>query len=156
VMDDREDVTPGEKFYHWEMLGVPVRVEVGPKEVSSNKVTLFRRDTLERVEVDLESLEAQVEELMRKIFTSLRERSSRMMERLIVEAQTPDEVKKALSERKIARIEWCGKEDCAIKLKEYAGGEIRGSRFDVAEVPQKSCIVCGERAQEVVYVAKAY
>jgi len=156
VMDDREDVTPGEKFYHWEMLGVPVRVEIGPKEVSSGKVTLFRRDTLERTEVDLNDIETRVEELMTKIFTSLKERSARIMEQMVVDAYSPDEVKKVLSERKIARIEWCGKEECALKLKENAGGEIRGSRFDIVEVPQRNCIVCGEKAQEVVYVAKAY
>lgn len=156
VLDDREDVTPGEKFYHWERMGVPVRVEVGPKEVVSNKLTLFRRDTFERYEVELGAVREEVESLMSKIMNSIRDRSARMMEQLITDAKSVEDVKDALNQRKIARVEWCGKLECAEKIKENAGGEIRGSRFDIVEVPHGNCIVCGERSEEVVYIARAY
>lgn len=156
VLDEREDMTPGEKFYYWEMMGVPVRAEVGPKEVVNNKVTLFRRDTFERSEVELEKLKEEVGSLMSKIMTSLRDRSLRMMEELILDAKSIEDVKNALNQRKIARIEWCGKIECAQKIKESAGGEVRGSRYDIVEVPQGNCIVCFEKAKEVIYVARAY
>ncbi|OYT67902.1 MAG: proline--tRNA ligase [Candidatus Wolframiiraptor sp. EX4484-121] len=156
TLDDREDVTPGEKFYHWELMGVPVRVEVGPREVAESTATLARRDTLERVKVRLDELESKVEELMESIASNLRERSMRIMMGLIGDAKNVDEVKSLLRERRIARIEWCGSVECAERLKEEAGGEIRGERYDIAERPRDSCIVCGRAAKKVVYVARAY
>jgi len=156
TLDDRKDITPGEKFYHWELMGVPVRIEVGPREVAESTVTIARRDTLERIKVRLDELESKVEELMNSIASNLRERSIRMMMGLIGDAKSIDEVKKLLKERRIARIEWCGNVECAEKLKEEAGGEIRGERYDIAERPKNSCIVCGREAKKVVYVARAY
>lgn len=156
VLDDSEDMTPGEKFYHWELMGVPVRIEIGPREVAERSLTLTRRDTLERVKISVEELEEKVEELMNSIAANLREKSERMMRQLISDAGSPEEVKKILDERRIARIEWCGDVECAEKLKEKAGGEIRGERYDIAERPRNPCIVCGREAKKVVYVARAY
>ena len=73
VLDDREDITPGEKFYHWEMLGAPIRIEVGPKEVAESSVTIARRDTLERTKVSLDDLMQKIDELMKSIEENLLE-----------------------------------------------------------------------------------
>ncbi|MCD6235492.1 MAG: proline--tRNA ligase [Thaumarchaeota archaeon] len=156
VLDDREDVTPGEKFYHWELLGTPVRLEIGPKEVVESSVTLARRDTLERSKVSLEELPGKVDEVMKSIESNLLEKSRRMMMSLVSDAKTLDEVKKILRQRRIARIEWCNETACAEKLKEEVGGEIRGERYDIAEKPTGKCIVCGKPAKSVVYVSRAY
>ena len=156
VLDDREDVTPGEKFYYWELMGAPVRVEVGPREVAEYSATVARRDTLERVKVSFDELPSKVEELMKSIEENLLEKSRRMMLSLISDAGSVEEVKKILRDRRIARIEWCGEVECAERLKEEAGGEVRGERYDIAESPRGKCIVCGRDARFVVYVARAY
>jgi len=156
VLDDRKDVTPGEKFYHWELMGAPIRIEVGPREVAEASATVARRDTLERIKVSLDELVEKVEELMKSIETSLLEKSQRMMLSLISDARSVEEVKKILRDRRIARIEWCGRVECAERLKEEAGGEIRGERYDVAETPTGKCIACENDARFVVYVARAY
>ncbi|MEM2992196.1 MAG: proline--tRNA ligase [Candidatus Caldarchaeum sp.] len=155
-VDDREDVTPGEKFYHWEKLGVPVRLEIGPREVAENRATLFRRDTLEKQVVAVEEIEKAVETVLTSIGQSLAERSWRIMRQMVVEISSIDEVKKVISERRIAKFDWCGSVECAEQLKAAAGGELRGSRFDELEVPSGPCIVCGKNAAEVVYFARAY
>ena len=156
ILDDRDDVTPGEKFYHWERMGAPVRIEIGPREVAESSVTLARRDTLERMKVPLENLAEKIEDLMKSISSNLLEKSQRIMMSLISDAESTKEVKKILKNRRIARIEWCGKVECAEKLKDEAKGEIRGERYDIAEMPKGNCIVCGEKAKHVVYVARAY
>jgi len=156
VLDDREDITPGEKFYHWEMLGAPIRIEVGPREVAESTATLTRRDTLERIKVSLEDLVPRIEGLMKEIEENLLERSRRIMMSLISDARSIEDVKRILRERRIARIEWCGSIECAEKLREEARGEVRGERYDVAEKPTGPCIVCGKEARSVVYVARAY
>jgi prolyl-tRNA synthetase len=155
-VDDREDVTPGEKFYYWEKLGVPVRLEIGPREVAENRATLFRRDTLEKQVVAVEEIEKAVETVLTSIGQSLAERSWRIMRQMVVEISSIDEVKKVISERRIAKFDWCGSVECAEQLKAAAGGELRGSRFDELEVPSGPCIVCGKNAAEVVYFARAY
>ncbi|MCD6592030.1 MAG: proline--tRNA ligase [Thaumarchaeota archaeon] len=156
VLDDREDITPGEKFYHWELMGAPIRIEVGPREVAEYSATVARRDTLERIKVSFNELGDKIEELMKSIEANLLERSQRMMMSLISDAGSIEEVKKILKERRIARIEWCGDIECAERLKEEAGGEVRGERYDIAETPSGPCIVCGRDARFVVYVARAY
>ncbi len=156
TIDDRDDITPGEKFYHWELMGAPVRVEVGPKEVVESSATLARRDTLERVKVPLEELAGKVDELMRDIELNLLERSRRMMLSVISDAGNIEEIKRLLKERRIARINWCGSIECAEKLKDEVGGEVRGERYDVAEKPFGPCAVCGGEARSVVYVARSY
>lgn len=155
-VDDREDVTPGEKFYYWEKMGVPVRLEIGPREVAENRATLFRRDTLEKQAVAVEEIEKAVENVLKSMEQSLAERSWRIMRQMIVDASNVDEVKKIISERRIARFGWCGSVECVEQLKEAAGGELRGSRFDELEVPNGPCIICGKNAAEVVYFARAY
>ncbi|MEM1999676.1 MAG: proline--tRNA ligase [Candidatus Caldarchaeum sp.] len=156
LLDDREDITPGEKFYHWEKMGVPVRVEAGPREVAENTATVFRRDTLEKRTVSLEKVGEYVEGLLRDIDKNLAEKSWRIMRQMISDASTVEEVKKLISERRVARIGWCGSTDCAMALKEAAGGELRGSKFEEAEAPSGGCVVCQRPAVEVVYYARAY
>lgn len=156
VLDDREDVTPGEKFYQWELLGVPVRIEIGPKEVAESSVTVARRDTLGRTTVRLDDVINRVAELMDAIASNLLEKSWRIMRSLISNAKSVEDVKKILKNKRIARVEWCGKIECAEKLKEEVKGEIRGERYDIAEIPEGNCVVCGEKAKSVVYVARAY
>ena len=155
-LDDREDITPGEKFYHWEMMGVPIRVEVGPREVAENKVTIVRRDTFEKTQVILDDMPSYVKQLMEKIDSNLLEKARRMMEEMIGDATTLEEAKALINNRRIARMEWCGKLECAEVIKESAGGEIRGTRYDIAEIPRGNCIVCQQPAKEIIYVARAY
>ncbi|MEM1944978.1 MAG: proline--tRNA ligase [Nitrososphaerota archaeon] len=156
MVDERPDVTPGEKFYYWERLGVPVRVEVGPREVTESKATVCRRDTLEREMVDFDDLPEHISDLLKKIDASLATRAKRMMEQMIVDIHDVSEGREAISDRKILRVEWCGRIECAEQLKNSVGGEVRGTRFDVTEIPRGGCIICNQQAREVVYVARAY
>jgi len=155
-VDDREDVTPGEKFYYWEKIGVPVRLEIGPREVAENTVVVFRRDTLEKKQVPASEVPSHVGALMEEIDKNISEKSWRTLRQMIVDAQSVDDVKRAVSERHIARINWCGDEECAMQLKEAAGGELRGSKFEEPEAPFGGCVVCQRPAKDVVYVARAY
>jgi prolyl-tRNA synthetase len=156
VLDDRKDVTPGEKFYHWERMGVPIRLEIGPKEAESGTVTLMRRDLRERMVVRtkdlLETLKKIVEE-MPKIFL---ERSRQILQSMIVDCYTLSEASEAIENRKIVRACWCGSIECAEVIKEKVGGEIRGHRYDTREEPFSGCISCGKKSSYVIYIARAY
>lgn len=153
---DDGDKTPGEKYYYWEMLGVPVRAEVGPRDLNERQVTLSERTTLKRSTVAFDETVSAIERLFQKITTELAERSRLTLKEMTVDAKETETLKKAIKERKIARICWCEDESCAEKIKEETGGEIRGHRVDTEEKPESPCIVCGKKAEKVVYVARAY
>ena len=97
-----------------------------------------------------------VRELMARIDANLLEKTRRMMEEMIGNAESLEEARGLINNRRIARIEWCGKLECAELIKESVGGEIRGTRYDIAELPKGNCIACQQPAKEVVYVARAY
>ncbi|MEM3815338.1 MAG: proline--tRNA ligase, partial [Candidatus Bathyarchaeia archaeon] len=156
-LDETEDKTPGEKFYYWEMFGVPVRVEVGPRDQRERKVTLVRRVDLKRTVVSLEEAVTAIKSLFTEIMRILEERSNSTLKEFIVDACDQSALGEIVKlNRKIARVCWCESVECAEKIREVSGGEIRGYRVDVEEKPEKPCVICGREAKRVVYVARAY
>jgi prolyl-tRNA synthetase len=156
VQIDNGEKTPGEKFYHWEMLGVPVRVEVGPRDLKERRVTISERVSLKRSSVDFDKTVSAVTEIFGSLTENLQKKSRLALEEMTADVRDMGSLKKAIDDRKIARVCWCGDVGCAETIKEKSGGEIRGHRFDVEEKPDLDCVVCGGKAEKVVYVAKAY
>lgn len=156
ILDDDDRFNPGDKYYKWEMYGVPLRVEVGPREAQNRQVTLVRRDTFEKILIDEAELLDKVPDLFEKIFETLRDRSKAVLESLITEANSLEELQKYMMERKIVKINWCGDPECAYKLKDLIAGEIRGTRWDVDERPNGECIYCTDPGKYVAYVSRTY
>jgi prolyl-tRNA synthetase len=142
------------------MKGVPIRIEVGPRDLKGNKAVLFRRDTMKRETIDLKDLKKRVEALGTDIDKNLRKEAESKFEGLIVDADSFGSIEDALDKGKIARIPFCTTEmeglPCDEEIKDRTGGEIRGTRIDIEEKPEGVCVVCGKVATEVVYVARSY
>jgi prolyl-tRNA synthetase len=156
ILDDREEYTPGWKFNDWELKGVPVRVEIGPKDVKNNQVTLARRDTLERMTVKDEETEKVVLKLLDEIQQNLFNRAKKFLEERITPVKTYDEFKKVLREKGgFIKASWCLSPQCEEKIKEETGATIRLIPLE-KEKPFSNCIYCGAEAKEVVYFAKSY
>jgi prolyl-tRNA synthetase len=153
---DSGEKTPGEKFYHWEMLGVPVRVEVGPRDLKERCVTISERVSLKRSSVDFDKTVSTITEIFGSLTKNLQKKSCFALEEMTADVKDMGSLKKAIDDRKIAKVCWCGDVECAETIKEKSGGEIRGHRFDVEEKPDSDCVVCGGKAEKVVYIAKAY
>ncbi len=138
------------------MYGVPLRLEVGPREARDRKATLVRRDTFEKTVVDEAKLVDRVRELFDAIFTSLRDRDRAKLESLVVDAYDMDQLRAYMESRMIVRVNWCGDPDCAFNIKDMVSGEVRGTRWDPEERPTGGCIVCGDQAKYVAYVSRTY
>ena len=155
-LDDREQYTPGWKFNEWELKGVPLRIEVGPRDVEKGGFTVVRRDTGEKsFEMDINV----VPEILQDIQDNLRERAEEKLEESIVTVEDLEGVKRVVEEGKIARTYWCGRDECEFGVKEETGAEIRGTRYDVDESEEakgKKCFFCGREAKFVVYIAKSW
>jgi len=157
LLDDTEK-TPGEKYYLYDMKGVPVRIEVGPKEVDGNTVTIFRRDLRNRETVGISKLIDKIKEIRVRIIKNLREKAEKRLRESIKTISRMDEIIEYGKEGyKIFRAPFCGEKGCADKLKEYTGGyEVRGSILKEEGTGTMKCIVCSKETKKVVYIAKAY
>ncbi len=148
-LDDR-DVSPGEKYYYWEMKGVPIRIEIGPKEVKEDKALIVRRETREKETVPLKQLEERVNSVFREITENLQSKAQKKMQEMIVETESIEEVG---SEQKVYKVKVCGNEECGKKL-EKGTFEFRGTLL--GEEPEGKCISCGKEAEHYGIVSKAY
>lgn len=153
-LDDREKYTPGFKFHEWELKGVPLRIEIGPKDIENHKISLVRRDFFERVIINEDKLEEFIIETLDSIGFQLQKRANELM--LIQDAKEYKELKKKIKAGGFIRIPFCMKEKCAKKLKNDTTAEVRGTLFGKREKPKGKCAICGKKAKEMVYVAKAY
>jgi prolyl-tRNA synthetase len=174
---DDSDKNPGEKYYYWEMKGVPIRLEIGPRDVSEGVVVAVRRDTGSKEKVKDEKLAERLTEIADDTLKNLRERAEKRMMGSIKKAATLKEIEKIV-ETGIAKVNFCSTdatgEACAEKIKEI-GGEVRGTWFGKDDdvnplgsspttnvsrnndgVNPKGCVVCGKKAKCVVYVGRAY
>ena len=157
VVDTRER-TPGWKFNDWELRGVPIRAEIGRREVEEGFVTLFRRDLRRREKVPDDAVVSRVFELAEEILEELKRRARAFFESRIARAKSRDEVEKALARGMMVKMAFCGREECAADMQEATnGGKVRGVALDEMESPEgKVCAWCGRPAKQIVYVARAY
>jgi len=153
-LDDREQYTPGFKFHEWELKGVPIRIEIGPKDMEKGCVSVVRRDFRERISVPEDKLEEQLLEIMDSINSQLLKRANELMK--IQDAKDYPELKKKLNEGGFVRVEFCMEEKCADKLKEDTGAEVRGTLFEQSTKAKGKCVICGKKAKEVAYVGVSY
>lgn len=154
--DSRDGYTPGWKFNEWEMRGVPLRLEIGPKDMAQGQVMLARRDTGEKMAVKEENLVETVRELLDSIQENLFTRAKKFLKENISETSNYNEFKKIIEkQRGLIKTYWCGSKDCEEKIKEETKASIRCIPFEQEEASGK-CIYCGKESSTLVYFARAY
>jgi prolyl-tRNA synthetase len=160
VRIDDTDRRPGDKYYYWEMRGVPLRLEIGNREVEQKAVTIFRRDLRTREVAPIAKLSHLIGQKGDAITKELQRRAQASFVDALRDANSLAEVQQALDSKHIARISFCtmelAGEACANKIKEETGGEVRGTRLGVQEKPWAVCPACGRPATVVTYVGRAY
>ncbi len=146
-LDDR-DYSPGFKFNDWELHGVPIRIEIGAKEIKEGRVTIFRRDSKEKFKVDEKDLRKKISETLNDIQKNLYDRAKKFLESRMDSAKSLDELTKKINEGKIVRAAVCP--DCEKKIKNACGATPR-----VLTEKSGKCIICGKDCKEI-WFAKAY
>lgn len=154
--DFSEDKTPGWKFNEWELKGVPLRLEVGPRDVANNSVVAVRRDNRQKEPVGLDALAGRVRELLDDVQRSLFERARAFLEEHTFEASSVEEMREILDRsRGFILAGWCGSAECEAEVKERTRATIRAVPFDRGDEPVP-CVRCGEPGRGRVYFARAY
>ncbi|WP_373229554.1 proline--tRNA ligase [Cohnella sp.] len=155
-VDDRADVSPGWKFNEYEMRGVPIRLEIGPRDMENGQCVLVSRVSGEKKAVALDNLVAEVQELLAQIHTNMYERAEAFRQEHFFSVDTLDEYKSAIEEKRgFALAGWCGSEACEKQVKEETGATSRNIPFEPAET-KSTCLVCGDPSKHTVVFARAY
>ena len=154
---DDSDNAPGWKFSQWEMKGVPLRLELGPRDIEAGVCVAARRDSGEKVTVPLAELETAVPQLLEAVQQGLFDKAKRNLDEHTYVAHTVDEVKDVIENRGGGFIKtmWCGEEACELKMKEVAGMSSRCVPFQQEHLAD-TCPICGKPAKKMIYWGIAY
>ena len=156
VKVDDSDKSPGWKFSEQEMRGIPLRLEIGPKDIEKNQCVLVRRDTREKIFVSLDELETKIQETMDQMQKDMLEKARAHRDANTHVAQNFDEFEKIIAEKQgFVKAMWCEDVACENKIKEATGATSRCIPFEQEKVGE-TCVCCGKPAKTMVYWAKAY
>lgn len=153
---DLSDKTPGWKFSNQEILGIPARVEIGPKDIENNKLVLVRRDNREKIEVSLDEL-SRIPEILEEIQRDMYNKAKVFLDSHIYEATEMEDMINIFKDKKgFVKAMWCGEENCEDEIKYATGGaSSRCIPFNEEKLSDK-CIFCGKEAKHMVYWGKSY
>lgn len=155
-LDARSEYTSGWKFNEWELKGVPLRINIGPRDIEKGTVEFVRRDTKEKSQGDRTSMVDATKVMLDKIQTNLYEKARMLLKEKISRPRDYAEFKSIMEgSGGFAAAGWCGRLECEEKIKEETGADIRVIPFDQAAKPD-SCILCGKPSEKVAMFARAY
>ncbi|HKM20454.1 MAG TPA: proline--tRNA ligase [Lachnospiraceae bacterium] len=153
---DDTDKSPGWKFSEQEMRGIPIRVEIGPKDIEANQCVIVRRDTREKIVVSLNELEVKAGEILDSIQADMLQRAKEHLATHTYQAETTAEFAKILEEKPgFVKAMWCGELACEEEIKEKYGATSRCMPFEQEQIAT-TCVCCGKPAKKMVYWGKAY
>jgi len=154
-LDDRDHLTPGRKFNEWELKGVPLRVEIGPRDLAKRQVVLARRDNGKKRQVTMASAAREVARELKEIQKDLYQRALSFLEEHTYTAETFEQLKSSLKNGGIVRAPWCLSPDCEAKVKEETGAKIINLPMDQKGTKSR-CVNCGREAGVIANFAKSY
>ncbi|HPC87322.1 MAG TPA: proline--tRNA ligase [Candidatus Saccharicenans sp.] len=156
-LDDRSEYTPGWKFSEWEMRGVPLRLEIGPRDVKNSQVVAVRRDRQEKSVISLDDLEEKIKEILTDIQASLFNKALAFQTENTRQASSYEEFKSVLeNKRGFVQAGWCGSEDCEARIKEETMATIRVIPLDEEKNQKGKCIFCQKEARTSAVFARSY
>ena len=153
---DISDNSPGWKYAEYEMKGVPLRLEIGPRDIEAGQCVLVRRDNREKIVAKLDELDSIIPAVLKDLEKSLFEKAlENKKERTFTETDLDSFIETAKTKSGYIRAHWCGDQDCELKLKELADVSSRCMPFDEQD-EEGHCIVCGKKTKTMVYWGKSY
>lgn len=155
-IDVRDNCTPGYKFNDWEMKGVPVRIEIGPRDIENNQCVVVRRDTAEKIMVSLDEIGKKLQQILNEIQNNMYNICLQRRNDKTTVAMSMDEFIKNMNENQgYVKTMWCGEEECENKIKELTGAHSRCIPFEQEHI-SNTCVCCGKTARKMVVWGRQY
>ena len=153
-LDDREQLTPGFKFNDWEMKGIPIRIEIGPKDIAKKQVVLARRHNRTKTSVNMDSLTEEISSELKNIQKEMFDTAKKILDERVVRVSEYQKFKEELDNGKMIDCSWCGNQTCEDKIKEETGADIRVIPSDNTKA--ETCIYCKNSGTTNVLFARGY
>ncbi|MGB1689844.1 MAG: proline--tRNA ligase [Nitrosopumilus sp.] len=153
-IDSREELTPGYKFNDWELKGVPLRIEIGPKDIENQSMVLAKRYNHEKMKMGLNEVD-KIVTILDEIQTEMLKKAKTEAENNTIDIENYDEFKMKMEKGGFFNSPWCGKLECEEKIKEETGAEIRVIPFN-SENTSKECIYCKQQSKSIPIFARGY
>jgi prolyl-tRNA synthetase len=161
---DARDLSVGEKYNQWEIKGVPVRIELGPKDLANDSVVVVKRTEGKKHHIKLNELSHEIDLIAKSFTNDLRDKQLQKLNDYIKDCDSLDDIKNAVENKHMARVPFCSTEldgaECAAKIEKQLGAFVRGTKFGEEELAKttkhQKCVICGKPATQTVYVAKSY
>lgn len=155
MLDAREEFTPGWKFSEHEMRGIPLRIEIGPRDIQKGQVIAVRRDVMTKLAIDLDSLGSMIPKILEDIQNSMLEKARTFQGENTHQVDSYDEFKSVLESRRgFIKAFWCGKQECEDQIKDETMATIRV--IPLKQEQRGKCVLCQQEAGQLVYFARAY
>ncbi len=155
-VDDRDKYSPGYKFNYWEMKGIPLRLEIGPRDIENNQCVLVRRDNQEKITISLDNMENEISNILDSIQKNMLNMCKKRLEEKTSNATNMDEFKNIMETNQgFINAMWCGNKECEDKIRELTGAKSRCIPFEQKVISDK-CVCCGKKADKMVIWARQY
>ena len=155
ILDDSEEYSPGYKFSEYELKGIPIRIEIGPRDLDKKQVIAVRRDTHQKQEIKFKDLKKQISKILDQMQEDLFKKAQKHLYNSIVEVKTKSDFEKTIKNKKIAFINWCDETSCEDNIKNKTGATSRCIPFDKSKTIGK-CVYCNKPAKVKIYFSKSY
>ena len=153
-LDDREQLTPGFKFNDWEMRGIPIRIEIGPKDIAKNQIVLARRHNQTKISLDIDGLTEKTLSELKNIQKEMFDAAKKILDERVVRVSEYQQFKEELDNGKMIDCSWCGKQECEDKIKEETGADLRV--IPSGSTKAETCIYCKNSGTTNVLFARGY
>jgi len=154
-VDRRSELTPGFKFHDWELKGIPLRIEIGPKDIEKNKVVIATRHNQTKTDLAAENVGTEISGILDKIQKEMFDAAKKILEEKSVSVNDYEKFKSELEKGGFLYASWCGQESCEEKIKDETGAEIRVIPFDGKNQSAK-CVYCGKQSTSTPIFARGY
>lgn len=153
IYDDRDEYSSGWKFNEWELKGIPLRVEIGPKDIEKKQIVVVRRDTGEKIVVPRKDAAKKVKDILDQMQKDMFAKAKQQLDDAIVEVKSWEEFEKAIKDKKLAKLDWCNTVECEEQIKDKTGATSRC--MEKAKV-SGTCLHCGKENKVRIYFSKSY
>lgn len=154
-VDRRSELTPGFKFHDWELKGIPLRIEIGPKDIAKQKVVIATRHNQEKTDLSIDKIDGEINGILEKIQNEMFDTAKKMLQERSRSVDAYEKFKEELEKGGFLYAPWCGDESCEEKIKEETGAEIRVIPFDGKNQSTK-CVYCGKPSAITPIFARGY
>lgn len=156
ILDDRSEYKPGAKFGEWEMKGVPLRIEIGPRDVKAGEVVIVKRNDGEKVSLKLEDAVEKIPGILDKMHGEMLEKAKGFFDNRVVEVSDFEEFEKVIKDRGVVKMNWCGDGNCEDTIKEKTGASTRCIPLNMKGKIEGKCLHCGKEVSCLIYFSRSY